>query len=225
MDMEMERKAALLKAMQKLDAYREIQNEMGRTVASFNFSREKDVLEHFALNMPDVAVEFADEGVFTGKEAVEAIVHELIGKAPEVGAMTDIQLTTPVIEVADDLKTAKALWWCPGAGAIPQEGEDPKAIWIWGHLTADFIYKDNTWRIWHLHYYRMVKCSYEKGWVEDTSMVNRPNTPMHPLSTPGTYHNPYTPLSVRDGIPAAPLPYATYTEKDRNWDLRRNKDY
>ena len=62
---------------------------------------------------------------------------------------------------------------------------------------ADLIFR-NEWKIWHLHYFRFIRCDYEKGWVKDTSMINRLNTPMHPLSKPTTYHNPYSPLSIRE---------------------------
>jgi len=47
--------------------------------------------------------------------------------------MTDIQLTTPMIEVAEDGETAEGVWWCPGAGAILREGQDPgSGSGLWG---------------------------------------------------------------------------------------------
>ena len=66
------RKRDLIKNIEKLEAYQEIQNEMGRTVAAFNFRQADRVLSHFALNQADVSLEYADEGVFEGKEAVFA---------------------------------------------------------------------------------------------------------------------------------------------------------
>lgn len=221
----MERKEKLYNAMKKLEAYRIIQNQMGRAVAAFNFRQSDVLLDYFAMNKEDVAVEYADEGIFEGPEAVTAVIHEMVGRALKPGEMLDMQLTTPMIEIAEDLKTAKCLWWMPGAGAVPQEEGEPKAIWAWGEVSVDFIYEDGNWKIWHLHYYRFFKCDYKKGWVDDTSMINRLNTPMHSMAKPSTYHNPYSPISIRDGIPCAPRPYKTYTEKDRNWDLDRNKNW
>ncbi|MGL6198423.1 MAG: nuclear transport factor 2 family protein [Lachnospiraceae bacterium] len=218
-----ERKQALFLAMQKLEAYHEIQNQMGRVTAAFNFRQCDKVLGLFALEREDVAVEFADEGVFEGREAVAAILNELIGNKPQAGEMLDMQLTTPMIEVADDVQTAKCVWWCPGIGAKTQETGDPAAIWAWGQLAVDFLNTGGEWKIWHLHYFRTIKCSYEKGWVEDTSMNNRLNVPVHPLSKPTTYHNPYSPLSIRDGIPAMPRPYKTFNKNERLWELDRNK--
>lgn len=219
------RKKALLNAMQKLEAYRQIQNEMGRTVAAFNFRQADVVLSHFALQTEGVSLEYADEGVFNGAENVTAIIKEVVGAAPKAGEMLDMQLTTPMIEIADDLQTAKCLWWMPGAGAIPQENEDPMAIWAWGELAVDFIQEGDAWKIWHLHYFRFMKCDYHKGWVDDTSMINRLNTPLHPLADASTYHNPYAPTAIRDGLPCAPKPYETWTEKDLHWELDRNKNW
>lgn len=219
-----ERRKTLFRAIQKLSIYHEIQNEMGRAVVAFNFKEADKLLSHFALERQDVSLEYADEGVFEGEESIRSIIEELIGGPKIPGEMLDMQLTTPMIEVADDLMTAKCVWWCPGAGAIPREGREPQAIWAWGQLAVDFICSEGQWKIWHLHYFRFIKCDYKKGWVEDTSMIHRPNVPMHKLSKPGTYHNPYSPYSVREGIPAMPMPYKSYKKEDRYWELERGKE-
>ena len=222
-----DRKEKLLRSLERLEAYQEIQNQMGRMIAAFNFREARKVLSFFALDCPDVSLKVADEGVFEGPEAVTAIVMETVGKEPLPGEMTDIQLTTPIIEVAQDGQSARAVWWCPGAGTlVPGEAQTgtsnaPRAIWLWGDIGADFVKTGETWKIRHLHYFRVIKCAYEKGWVEDTSMINRPNTAMHPLSKPATYHNPYSPLAVRYGIPAAPYPYET--DRGENWMTRSDK--
>lgn len=220
---EMERKEKLLQSIKKLEAYHEIQNEMGRLLAAFNFRQADRVLSHFALDRADVRLEYADEGVFEGPEAVRTIVNEVVGAEPKPGEMLDLQLTTPMIEVAGDGQTAKAVWWCPGGGAMVEEGKDPEAIWAWGMLGVDFVLEGACWKVWHLHYFRYIKCLYSKGWTDDTSLINRLNTPVHPLSKPTTYHNPYSPLSVREAIPSCPRPYESWSEADANWMLNRDK--
>lgn len=217
-----ERKEKLLAAVCRLEDYQEIQNLMGRATAALNFRQADKILSFFALEEEDVSLEYADEGVFEGRKPVEAVVRDIIAKPPKKGEMLDMQLTTPMIEVAGDRQTAEGLWWCPGAGSVVEEGCEPRAIWAWGMAAVDFIRGRNGWKIWHLHYFRYIRCSYEKGWVEDTSMIHRPNTAMHPLSKPCTYHNPYSPNSVREGIPACPRPYETYTGKE--WMLNRDKE-
>lgn len=194
---------------------------MGRCIVAFNFRQPDKILEHFAMDEQDVSVEIADEGLFVGPEAVKVFTHEFVPDKRLPGEMIDIQLTSPIIEVADDLKTARTQWVCPGIGAIPQADGDPQAIWIWGIIGADFINKNGVWKIWHLHWFRLIKCKYELGWVRDLSMINRPNKPVHPLSRPTTYHNPYTPHTVRECIPAVPRPYSEWVND--NWMLNKDK--
>ena len=220
---DMERKKNLLLKIKKLEAYTEIQNTMGRMIAAVNFRRKEEVLSYFALDQEDVSFEYADEGVFKGKHAVQAGLDYLLGTEIRPGEMIDLQLTTPVIEVADDCETARALWWSPGAASVLREGEDPQAQWIWGDFAVDFIYENETWKIWHLHYFTLIHCDYHKGWVDDTSLINRKNTPMHEESQPTTWHNPYHPKAIRYGIPAAPYPYDTWRKEDENWMLRNDK--
>lgn len=214
------RKTTLLHSVAKLEAYQQIQNEMGRTVAALNFRQAEGVFSHFS-SREDIWLEYGDEGVFSGRRAVRTILEEQFGGPGRPGEMLDLQLTTPMIEVAGDLRTAKAVWWCPGAGALFREGRDPQAVWIWGMVSVDFVQEDNTWKIWHLHYFRLIKCDYQKGWVEDTSMIHRPNIPVHPLAEPTTYHNPYSPLCVREAVPPCPSAYETYT--DAGWMLDKHK--
>lgn len=52
------RKKDVFKNLQKLEAYQEIQNEMGRTVAAFNFRQADKILLHFALEEEDVSLEY-----------------------------------------------------------------------------------------------------------------------------------------------------------------------
>ena len=218
-----ERKKQLLLRINKLDAYTEIQNTMGRMIAAVNFRQNDEVKQYFALEMEDVSLEAADEGVFAGKEAVEAGIDYLLGSEIKAGEMIDLQLTTPIIEVADDCMSARAVWWSPGAASVLREGQDPQAQWVWGDFAVDFIYTGDTWKIRHLHCFTVIRCDYHQGWVDDTSLINRPNTAMHPLAQPATYHNPYHPKAIRYGIPAAPYPYDTDREEDRYWMLRNDK--
>lgn len=217
------RKQNLLLKINQLSAYQEIENNMGRLIAAVNFRRIDNVLKYFALEMDDVSLEYADEGVFEGAEALRAGIEYLLGTEIKAGEMIDLQLTTPVIEVAADCKTARALWWSPGALSVLRENDEPQARWMWGDFAVDFIHVNDEWKVWHLHYFTVIHCDYHEGWVDDTSLINRLNTPMHEKAKPSTWHNPYHPKAIRYGIPAAPYPYDTWREEERYWMLRNDK--
>lgn len=61
--------------------------------------------------------------------------------------------TTPVIEVADDGKTAQGAWYSPGVGIMPVY-EDGKihlqSMFFYEKYGADFVKEDGKWKIWHL---------------------------------------------------------------------------
>lgn len=245
-----ERKSRLLNEMEKLNAYHEIQNLMARATAAWNFQEKDKVLSFLALDSEDAAVEIADEGLYEGRDAILHLAAKMLRRKKEPGIMQDVQLTTPMIVVADDVNTAKAVWWMPGAGTIhptddsllddegirnvveeerrkanngAEHASDPLPVWLWGSISVDFIREADVWKIWHLHYFRLIKCSYYEGWVNDTSMENKNNSPLDSYAKPSTYHNPYTPQSIRDGIPAMPLAYDTWKKEDRFWELNKDK--
>ena len=220
-----ERKDRLFRSMRKLEAYRIIQNEMGRVTAAFNFRQPEPILARFALDRPEVSLEYCDEGRFEGPEAVARKIREVVGAPQKPGELVDLQLTTPMIEIAEDLSSARCLWWIQGIGSLPREGRDPQPIWIWGQAAADFIPEENTWKLLRLHYFRLIKCDYHKGWVEDTSMRNRLNTPLDPEAKACSYHNPYGPQAIREGLPCPPKPYGTAEDGCRFWELDRNKEW
>ena len=168
------RKELLLNKLNKLNSYHEIQNIMGRLTAALNFQRKDEILSYFALDHDDVSIEYADEGLFVGRKAIEALLDDLVIKDNEKGYMLDMQLTTPMIEIADDVKTAKGLWWTPGIGSNPQDNNDPQALWYWGMLGVDFIYENNTWKVWHLHYFRLIKCGGSACNFERSLIADRP---------------------------------------------------
>ena len=215
------RKAALIHAVKTVHACQEISNLMTRFMTAMNYRQPERVLACFALEQQDVSWEFADEGVFEGPDAVRQIVHETIGRPAKVGEMLEQHLNTPAIEVAGDLKTAQGFWRAPGFGAMPRAQMLPVATWNWDALTADLICEGGAWKIWHGHSFLFIKARYHEGWVDDLSMINRLNVPVHPLARPATYHNPYTPLSIREAIPAVPIPYETWTGS--HWMLERDK--
>lgn len=216
-----ERKSALIKAIKTVQAYQEISNLMTRFIFAMNYHQPDAILDCFALQKEDVSWEFADEGVFRGPAAVKQIIGETLPPYSKPGEMMEQQLCSPAIEIAGDLVTAKGWWRAPGFGTIPQVESLPVPIWNWDIIAADLTFDGNSWKVWHGHSFRTIKCKYHEGWVQDLSLLNRPNIPIHPLARPTTYHNPFSPISIRESIPACPIPYETWT--DSSWMLERDK--
>lgn len=61
--------------------------------------------------------------------------------------------TTPIIEVADDGKSAQGVWYSPGISVLPvfQDGKiHLRSVWFHEKYGGDFVKEDGRWRIWHL---------------------------------------------------------------------------
>ena len=59
-------------------------------------------------------------------------------------------LTTPIIEIAGDGRTAKGMWYTPGIIMSTSDGKTPTAFWIWERYGVDFIREDGHWAFLHV---------------------------------------------------------------------------
>ena len=68
-----------------------------------------------------------------------------------IGTMNYYPLDTPVIEIAEDGKTAKGIWALRNTYSLLTAG-GPEAYWQWAWVAADFIKEQDDRKIWHLQY-------------------------------------------------------------------------
>lgn len=117
----------------------------------------------------DIWVDCEGFGIFDGAAGIERFFvqwhrsMEFDGK----GIFALHPLTTDVIEVAADGKTARGLWISPGAESrlcVDTGGHD--AFWMWGMYAVDFIKEDGEWRFWHFRIPHLMMCDYHNSWVE-----------------------------------------------------------
>jgi hypothetical protein len=134
-----------------------------------------------------------------------------------VGSMIMHTLTTPIIEVAGDGKTAKGMWYSPGQ--VTEVGADgkPVAMWMWERYGADFVKEDGKWKLWHIHMYTDFAVPPGESWVDPTTKsgfsfgdtVGRPPE-MKPDIEEVTYRE-WSPTTVPQLVPM-PEPYHTFAE-------------
>nr|WP_281384445.1 nuclear transport factor 2 family protein [Novosphingobium flavum] len=219
--------------LDRLRAYQEIQSVMARyevihTPAQINRSSEV-----FAMTRDDVSVEISDWGVWRGPEALRHLFEEVMN-VPRKGTVTEHHLTTPMIEVAGDGQTAKAVFWSPGFEILPTIGDqaagDPRdneirTYWAWGKYAADFIRESGKWKIWHLKWFRLLRTDYYKSPVDAYRevMTGAPNRSDFPGVEPPTFHHPYSADDERTPVPVNPEPYESY-QGEFDWWFGEWKD-
>jgi len=135
-----------------------------------------------------------------------------------VGSMIMHTLTTPIIEIAGDGKTAKGMWYSPGQ--VTEVGRDgkPMAMWMWEKYGADFVREDGKWKLWHIHMYSDFAVTPGKSWTDPAASGNpfssgdtieRPPE-MRPDIEKATYKE-WSPTTVPQ-LTAMPEPYYTFSE-------------
>lgn len=215
--------------IRRLEDLHEIQNLMSRHEYMLSaLENEREFEELFARDAPGVTFEAEGLGVWEGRtsirqsyvDALQSLVQAHAdampteASDPSAGFMWEHCLTTPVIEVAQDGRTAKGMWTSPGAEALALGGE-LVAQWNWVRYGIDFIKEDGRWKFWHFHIYRTFATPFHKSWVE--TALEAPEPEVAPADfpqpdRPNTYHDPYSLTRVPSRAPRPPEPYRTFDE-------------
>jgi len=225
----------------KVRDVQEIQNVMSMHEYFHAACRHREEMDAiWALKTPGLAFEEALlNGRYVGLDAIrayyvdfferffKAALHEVRGMFPSLkddpedrlafGVQILHTLTTPVIEVAGDGETAKAVWLSPGHVTAPAEGR-LQAFWHWDRYAVDFVREAGAWKIWHLWVGKDFTTPYDKSWVE-TALDPGPGirldtAPDFPKpNAPGLMpYTGYSPFKVARFEPTPPVPYRTFSE-------------
>lgn len=206
--------------LERVEAVKSVQNALGRYVFLHTANKHTESEQLFALKTPGVRVEMM-WGVYDGPESIKRLysgyhVWADTKKNGEYakGTMHIHTLTTPVIEVAGDLKTAKAVWMSPGVETA-LFNDEPTANWGWMKYGADFVKEDGEWKIWHLHVYSLFFSTFETSWVKQridaTEVLPMPKEFLPDRGPTTTWD--YRPDRQTVLEPVPPVPYWTFDEK------------
>jgi len=137
-------------------------------------------------------------------------------------------LTTPIIEIAGDGKTAKGIWYSPGVnivGSVRDGGKTGmKGEWRMTKYAVDFAKEDGKWKIWHIKIFLdnpPPSWIYENGKpVSMTAEAVRETEEGHPSSAIKDIsirvnedpYKPYSPTQAQKLEPRLPEPYYTFSE-------------
>lgn len=122
-------------------------------------------------------------------------------------------VTTPMLYIAGDGKTARGLWYSAGQETIMQADGTAKAYWTMDNMSADFVKENGSWKIWHLvvcsDFFVEAGTDFKTGTLEPLTGPDPFRDEFGTPDIPMTVHNPRYNLS--DNYPPMPLPYETYT--------------
>ena len=135
-----------------------------------------------------------------------------------MGNMYAHPLTTGLVELAEDGKTAKGLWYSIGNEAMAQADGTAHVQWMLGKVAADFVREEDGWKIWHIVISTDVDCQaghdygeypvYEDWSADSTNQVRRefgrPTVEMLTHDVTFNWWDNYPPMPPKD--------YKTFTD-------------
>lgn len=203
---------------ERLEAAQACRNLMGRYSYLHTAFRNKEFMELWSKR--DDVSQTMPFGKFIGYEGVYQSYVGFHGdrNIPEDyeairGLMMIHEMSTDVIEVAEDGKTAKGIWISPGTETAPSPGKE-KGSWCWGKYEVDFIKEDGQWKFWHMTLYPLFLTPYNRSWGEPAlKMAGNGEMPnmgdfCQPLEKPFWEYGPEA--IYPEDEPAVPQPYASY---------------
>jgi hypothetical protein len=177
------------------------------------FMHREEVADIWAMEMPDVRFAI-NTCVFEGPEKLMEFYVEMFEGwnrwSNGAGSLVYHCLTTDVIEIAEDGKTATGVWMSPGimTNVVETGGQ---AMWVYEKYGVDFIKVDGKWKIWHLHTYTDFYCPWDKCWTENPQNYSG-EPPVEPTRRVRSYME-YSVNTVPQFIPKPPQPYKTFNPK------------
>ena len=169
---------------------------------------------------------YVDHLVIDKKRSLETLhkIDPSIKVTPEnygAGMLWSHMLTTPVIQVAGDSKTAKGIWMSFGHVTGPMR-DKMSAMWAYEKYGMDFVKEDGGWKIWHLHTYVDFYCPTDNVWTDPTKNIasgagtrveEEPGGADFPEpDKKGVFYKGYNLSTVPKMEPKPPVPYYTFSE-------------
>jgi hypothetical protein len=232
---------SLQRAVQRQQDVVQIQNLMSRRSFYHAAGRQAEELELYA-HRPDISFG-QNQGFRVGLENIAAGYRERYAKVRElelarisrlypaikdlpenigVGMFQEHTITTPIIEVAGDGKTAKGMFYTPGAVAGVTADGTLGASWIWEKYAVDFIREDGKWKFWHILVVTDIVVPWGQGSAPKMSDESQqgvqgvPNdaelVPRVPRTVTRDVYRPLSPSTVPRLFPPLPEPYQAFAE-------------
>jgi hypothetical protein len=201
-------------ALERLQAVVEIQNLMSRhEYLIYARLNEQIPNEIYAKKALGVKVEM-HWGIYEGIEGLQklyAFFKTFQGVQDPVGYLCMHALTTPIIEVAGDEKTAKGLWITTGRVLGHKEG-NLQSLSPWNKNAVDFIKEDGQWKVWHRRVYKII--IHQESLDPEIFSKSKPMQVSKEFKPdrPSTYNSSYNPNSFTKNVPAPPESYETWDD-------------
>ena len=206
------------RTLARMESDHAVRNLAAKFVQSLKGGLFEDAYQCFALDTADTWAAIEKYGVYKGAEKLREYFVDYYGKlGGGEGCFIEHELTTPVVEVAGDNETAKAMFLTEGVLAIDcdhwmETHGVARSFWQIGPWYMEFIKENGVWKIWHLTVFDDVETPYEQSRSEFTDHASLIRTeapaPTAPLEDAHYFTPERAPFLHRE----PPRAYGTYAE-------------
>lgn len=126
----------------------EVKKLMARRTYDNAFALRKKEMDELWVQKPEnkkTASYGRDYGYVIGYDNIYKEYVADFEKNSTVGTTQIHSLSTPLVKIAGDGKTAQGVWYSPGQVTTPDD-----AKFVYTKFFVDFIKEDDEWKIWHL---------------------------------------------------------------------------
>jgi len=207
----------------------EIQNVMTRHQIYGAYDRDLEIEMIWAHKTPGLSFA-SNRGVYKGDiemikkyygmgETQEEKQNKFEQQNPP-GYTTFRTISTPLIEVAGDGKTAKGWWYTIGWDA-EIKGDEGQSTWWNERYGIDFVKEDGEWKIWHFHVYSdwrvpmgedLARYTIEQEKKGGESHVRTPSEELAPYYEDKVFGEMYSSTRKNKPTPNPPVPYCTFSD-------------
>lgn len=228
-------------AVDRWEAQRDLKNLMGKYALTLLLEERDTVCQRFWSRRQDISLAL-NEGWYLGPDAVQgyysaqarrteaesALLCRLFPEkvkdfTPEqrktLGHLDNRPVSAPVICVAEDMATAQGMWTSVGCYNEFSPDYGPQSHWSWQVFAVDFIWEEDSWRIWHMQCLTELDTLCGTDWAKPAAAPKRrPEfAPLRQVSLPAPtvktqVHQPWSPTRLEIGLPPLPQPYETFAQ-------------
>ena len=152
-------------------------------------------------------------GYYVGMEAIRGyyVDHHAREMGDGTGYLSNHPVTTGLVRLAEDGKTAKGMWYVYGS-TTEVYSTGPKAAWNFGRCAVDFVKEDGVWKIWHMTMFTDIQCPVGGNWGKD-KMYPHEGVEIPEPTVKEHYYTGYGEDFLSLVEPPLPEPYDTWSDE------------
>jgi hypothetical protein len=171
------------RSLERLESREAIENLQ----AAYGYYIDKGLWAQAAALFSDSAsYEFGQRGVFIGRKHIRRALDLLGPQGLKPGQLNNYAMLQPIIDVAQDNKTAKARW-----RSDVELAQDGKGYWSEGEYENEYENDHGVWKISKLHFYVTAVANYDAGWKDGAIALEGPSRILPPDRPPSEQYRSF----------------------------------